>query len=202
MSDIKVGDMIEVTKAIERYFKVGDKAKVVGFYPGSATEVQADFNLPGQKVTGDGIWYVGQKRLSEYKKVEEKKKAGTPAKRGIRIKTEKYENYGRRFIRILEIDALEKKDLPEEYLAGDSVWKDGEYLRFNRVGENEFKVPKAYIYVGVGYYSENFSLYMQFIKQCGIRLEEINKKKREKAKPVPPVAPKAREWSGTREYVI
>jgi len=180
MSDIKVGNIVTM-RSDSFWWKKGDKAKIVKL---RGCGFEGDFSINKEFQT----WGEGQATWN-FDRGECKKEK---TERGIRIKAEKYENYGRRFIRILEIDALEKKDLPEEYVSGeDCFWLEG----------NMFcNALETILEVGRKYEVFEFTASMQFIKQCGIRLEEINKKKK-KEKPAPP-EPKKREWSGIKEYII
>jgi hypothetical protein len=135
-------------------------------------------------------------------------------KRGIRIKVEKIEQGVGRFVKILEIHALNKDQLPEEYKLGMHVRQhfrnEKRLLHRNSEGGTLY----ALLLVGQVIPADVFCEYMKIIKQCGERLGEINRKNRKEKKdhqrlcdaifattPLPR-KPAKRIWAGEKEYTI
>ena len=115
------------------------------------------------------------------------------SKKGIRIKSEKVLIKGQRYIKILALSALTKKDLPAEYLAlhyDEKVWycPACEGLGCHLV--------KTILLVGGRYTEAEFSKALAYLERCGENLTQINKMLKKKALETKEV------WSGRQEITV
>lgn len=109
----------------------------------------------------------------------------------VKIKIRKYVNGTRKMVEVLEVDALWKDDLPDEYVEEQpSFFKEPGKLAY--LDPHNGKVLKTIIYKGQKMEKREFGAVMKFLNEAGERLMEINKQSREIAE----------EWNGVSTVKI
>jgi hypothetical protein len=116
----------------------------------------------------------------------------------IKIKTEKIMVKGKERVRVLEVEALPKKDLPYQYLSQAPNCYGSDWLYSTRIiYQDGVNTPNEEYYIellkrGYDYDPEEFNRRLAFIRKCGDRLKRINRE----------IKARAEKWHGEETFII
>lgn len=113
----------------------------------------------------------------------------------IKIATEKVVANGKKFYKVTGLSAMTAMDLPDAYVLSEPnvVFSQYEPLMYsNRLSENGCIESEIILKVGYLYEVEQFNDIIKYIKECKIRLNEINAR----------IEKERMFWSGKSTFLI